>query len=521
MLKEEPNLAKSYSGGGEPNGVDEHQASYGARPFGAAREERKPMKRENSPNPSAGKLLVVDDDSNLIELVTTKLKSANYEVATALKEEDALQAAKDDLFDLCIVDLKLAGRNGISLMTELHNVNPDMPVIILTGHASVESAVEAMKKGAYGYLTKPFNTPELLLQIERALENRRLNSEIQRLKDLLVERYDFTNIIAKSESMRNVLNVVSRISNTESTVYLHGESGTGKEIIAKAIHLASKRKNRPFVAINCAALPATLLESELFGHEKGAFTGANRSTKGLLSQANEGTVFMDEIGDMPLSLQAKILRVLQEREFYPVGSEKAVQVDVRIITATNKDLKAEVKEGTFREDLFYRLHVIPIHLAPLRERKEDIPHLANHFLKIISEQMKKDVKGITPQAMQKLMLHDWPGNVRELENSLEYAVAMTPLDMVTDDFVLQSKHAAPQTLPQQDSGPQMNIALKGPVKSYKEARYQFERDYLMRLLELCGGKASEAAKLAGKCRTDFYELLRKHEIKIENFKPAD
>ena len=236
-------------------------------------------------------------------------------------------------------------------------------------------------------------------------------------------------------------------------MFLHGESGTGKEIVAKAIHLASKRKNKPFVAINCAALPATLLESELFGHEKGAFTGANRSTKGLLSQAHEGTIFLDEIGDMPLSLQAKLLRVLQEREFYPVGSEKPVQVDVRIITATNKDLQAEVKEGNFREDLFYRLHVIPIHLPTLRERKEDIPHLANHFLKIISQQMKKEVKGITPQAMQKLMLHDWPGNVRELENSLEYAVAMTPLDMITDEFVLQTRNSSSQTLPQQEDWP--------------------------------------------------------------------
>jgi two-component system, NtrC family, response regulator GlrR len=477
------------------------------------------MKTENGKSPS-GKLLVVDDDSNLVELVTTKLQAANYEVATALKEEDALKAATDQVFDLCIVDLRLASGNGISLMTELHSVNPEMPVIILTGHASVESAVEAMKKGAYGYLTKPFNTPELLLQIERALENRRLNSEIQRLKDLLEEKYDFTNIIAKSDAMRRVLDVVSRIAATESTVYLQGESGTGKEIVAKAIHLASKRKNKPFVAINCAALPADLLESELFGHEKGAYTGASKTTKGLLSQADEGTIFLDEIGDMPPSLQAKLLRVLQEREFYPVGGDKPVQVDVRIITATNKDLQAAVREGNFREDLFYRLHVIPIHLPPLRERKEDIPHLANHFIKVISEQMKKEVKGITPQAMQKLMLHDWPGNIRELENTLEYAVAMTPLDLLTEDFVLQTTRSVTPTTPQQETGPQMNIALQGPVKSYKAARYQFEKDYLVRLLELCGGKASEAAKLAGKCRTDFYELLRKHEIKIENFKGA-
>jgi two-component system response regulator GlrR len=478
------------------------------------------MKTENGRNSSAGKLLVVDDDSNLIELVTTKLKAANYDVATALKEEDALKAATEDVFDLCIVDLRLASGNGISLMTQLHSVNPEIPVIILTGHASVESAVEAMKKGAYGYLTKPFNTPELLLQIERALENRRLNSEIQRLKDLLEEKYDFTNIIAKSDAMRRVLDVVSRIAATESTVYLEGESGTGKEIVAKAIHLASKRKNKPFVAINCAALPADLLESELFGHEKGAYTGASKTTKGLLSQADEGTIFLDEIGDMPPSLQAKLLRVLQEREFYPVGGDKPVQVDVRIITATNKDLQAAVREGNFREDLFYRLHVIPIHLPPLRARKEDIPHLANHFIKVISEQMKKEVKGITPQAMQKLMLHDWPGNIRELENTLEYAVAMTPLDLVTEDFVLQTTRSVTQTTPQQEAGPQMTSALQGPVKSYKAARYQFEKDYLVRLLELCGGKASEAAKLAGKCRTDFYELLRKHEIKIENFKGA-
>ena len=262
-------------------------------------------------------------------------------------------------------------------MRELHSINPDMPVIILTGYGSVESAVEAMQEGAYNYLTKPFNTQELLLQIKRALENRRLNSEIQRLRGLLEEQFDFTNIVARSDKMRSVLDIVSRIANTESTVYLHGESGTGKEIIAKAIHLASPRRDNPFVAINCAALPETLLESELFGHEKGAFTGANRSTKGLFSQAHEGTIFLDEIGDMPPSIQAKLLRALQERQFYPVGSEKPVFVDVRIIVATNKQLEDEVAKGAFRQDLFYRLHVIPIHLPPLRERKEDIPHLAD------------------------------------------------------------------------------------------------------------------------------------------------
>jgi len=469
---------------------------------------------------STGKLLVVDDDNNLVELVRVKLQSAGYEVATASKAEDAIEAAKGAVFDLCILDLRLADRSGISLMRELHSINPDMPVIILTGYGSVESAVEAMQEGAYNYLTKPFNTQELLLQIKRALENRRLNSEIQRLRGLLEEQFDFTNIVARSDKMRSVLDIVSRIANTESTVYLHGESGTGKEIIAKAIHLASPRRDNPFVAINCAALPETLLESELFGHEKGAFTGANRSTKGLFSQAHEGTIFLDEIGDMPPSIQAKLLRALQERQFYPVGSEKPVFVDVRIIVATNKQLEDEVAKGAFRQDLFYRLHVIPIHLPPLRERKEDIPHLADRFLKKLSQQMKKDVKGVTPQAMQKLMLYDWPGNVRELENTLEYAVAMTRQDMITEDSVLQTKNSL-ASANQEDLNLQMNIALKGPLKSYKEAKYEFERGYLIHLLKLCGGKASEAAKLAEKSRTDFYELLRKHEIKIENFKGSD
>jgi two-component system, NtrC family, response regulator GlrR len=469
---------------------------------------------------SAGKLLVVDDDTNLVELVRAKLQSAGYEVATASKAEEAVEAAKGEVFDLCILDLRLADRSGISLMRELHSIIPDMPVIILTGYASVESAVEAMQEGAYSYLTKPFNTQELLLQIKRALENLRLNCEIQRLRGLLEQQFDFTNIVAKSEKMRSVLDIVTRIANTESTVYLHGESGTGKEIIAKAIHLASARKDKPFVAINCAALPETLLESELFGHEKGSFTGANRSTKGLFSQANEGTIFLDEIGDMPLSIQAKLLRALQERQFYPIGSEKPVQVDVRIIVATNKDLEDEVSKGNFRQDLFYRLHVIPIHLPPLRERKEDIPHLAERFLKKVAQQMKKDVKGITPQAMQRFMLYDWPGNVRELENTLEYAVAMTRQDMITEDSVLQTKNSS-GSANQEDLSPQMNIALRGPLKPYKQAKYEFERGYLIHLLKLCGGKASEAAKLAEKSRTDFYELLRKHEIKIESFKRTE
>jgi two-component system response regulator GlrR len=465
---------------------------------------------------SAGNLLVVDDDQNLIELIALKLKAEGYEVTTASTGQEAVQAAKAAIFDLCIVDLRLSDQDGISVMRELHSINPGMRVIILTGYGTVESAVQAMQEGAYSYLSKPFNTQELLLQISRALENRRLNSEIQRLKGLLEQAYDFPNIVAKSAKMRSVLDIVSRIADTESTIYLQGESGTGKELIAKAIYLASSRRDKPFVAVNCAALPEPLLESELFGHEKGSFTGADRSTRGLLSQANNGTFFLDEIGDMPLSIQAKLLRALQDKQFYPVGSEKPVAVNVRIIVATNKNLEEEVAKGNFRLDLFYRLHVIPIHLPPLRERKEDIPLLADRFLKQISQQMKKKIKGITPEAMRKLMLYDWPGNVRELENTLEYAVAMTRHDMLTEDSILHTKGTTANSRTE-DLATFVN-GSKGPVKSYKSAKYEFEKGYLVHLLKLCGGKASEAAKLAGKSRTDFYELLRKHEIKIDDFR---
>ncbi|MFB3886055.1 MAG: sigma-54-dependent transcriptional regulator [Thermodesulfobacteriota bacterium] len=453
---------------------------------------------------SLGKILVVDDDRNLIELVKMRLESANYEVVIALKEEEAIGAVKSQAFDLAIVDLQLVHQDGISLMEEFHLILPEMPVIIFTAYGSIENAVEAMKKGAYTYLTKPFDYRDLLLQIGRALENRRLTSEVERLKGILEERYDFQNIVARSEKMQKVLEAVSRIAKTESTVYIHGESGTGKELIAKAIHLASERKNHSFVAINCAALPETLLESGLFGHEKGAFTGAVRSTKGLFTQAHGGTIFLDEIGDMPLSTQAKLLRVLQERQFYPLGSERPIEVNVRVIVATNKDLEDRVKQGLFREDLFYRIHVIPIYLPTLRERREDIPSLVEHFVKKFSDQMKKEVKGLAPAAMQKVMLHEWPGNVRELENTIEYAVAMTQQDVIAEDLILQAK----------------GVVSQEPLKPLKEARDAFEKSYLIYLLELCNGNVSKAAKLAGKYRADFYDLVKKHGLNLADFKKS-
>ena len=465
---------------------------------------------------SLGKILIVDDDANLLELIKMRLESAEYEVTAAHEEDNALAALKSGAFDLCIVDLMLSRRDGITLMEEFRAVNPEVPTIILTAHGSIENAVEAMRRGAYSYLTKPFEPRDLLLQIERALENRKLNSEIKRLKVLLHEQFDFANIIARSGKMRSVLDVVTRIAKLDSTVHLHGESGTGKELIAKAIHLASDRKDKPFVALNCAALPETLLESELFGHEKGAFTGAVKSTRGLFTQAHGGTLFLDEIGDMPLSTQSKLLRVLQERQFYPVGSEVPTEIDVRVIAATNKDLEELVKKGVFRDDLFYRIHVIPIYLPPLRERKEDIVPLVEHFLKKCSQQMKKDVKGVTPEALRKLMLHDWPGNVRELENTVEYSVAMTKKEFVTEEYILQGKVAASDgaLAPGIDKP---SVSDDG-LRPLKDARDAFERDYLVQVLSITDGNVSQAAKLAGKYRADFYDLLKKHDLKADDFK---
>jgi two-component system, NtrC family, response regulator GlrR len=454
---------------------------------------------------SLGKILVVDDDRNLIEVMKVRVESAGYEVTTALTGEEAIDAAKNQIFNLAIFDLQLERSDGISLMEKVHVLFPDLPVIILTAHGTIESAVEAMKRGAYSYVTKPFNARDLLLQMEKALENRVLQKEIRRLKDFLEEEYDFGNIVTRSENMQRVLETVSRIADSDSTVYIQGESGTGKELIAKAIHMASGRKDKPFIALNCAAIPEALLESKLFGHEKGAFTGATQGARGSFTQAHTGTIFLDEIGDMSLTIQAKVLRVLQERQFYPVGSEKLVEVDVRVIVATNKDLEEEVKKGLFRHDLYYRIHVIPIQLPPLRERKEDIQPLVDHFLKKYNDRMKKAIKGVTPEAMKKLMLHDWPGNVRELENTVESAMAMTQLEYITEDYILQSR--AP--------------SAKEPVKPLKEAKNAFEKSYLISLLQACKGNVSDAAELAGKYRADFYSLLNKHNLNVADFRNTE
>ena len=446
-------------------------------------------------------ILVVDNDPNILQVLRMRLVSAGYSVTAATGVEEALKLAEKKPFDLALIDLKLNGHDGIQLMENIHQINPHIPVIILTAYGTIKSAVNAMKKGAYSYVTKPFDGHELLLQISNCLEKSRLSNEVKRLRNLVSKTYGFDNIIGKSDKIQKVLAQVAQAATTDSNVYIEGESGTGKELIAKSLHLASDRKDGPFVALNCAAIPENLMESELFGYEKGAFTGADTSKKGLFVQADSGTFFLDEISEMHPSMQVKMLRVLEEKEFYSVGGRQIIKVDARIIAASNKNLEQEIEKGRFREDLFYRIHVIPIKLPSLNERKEDIPILSRYFLEKITREMGKEIEEFSTEAMQKLMSYSWPGNIRELENTIECAVAMSKQNIITEDLILQAH----------------NIDSEG-LKSFKHAKESFEKNYLIQLFELSRGNVSKAAKLAGKYRADIYELIKKYNIKLTEFR---
>ena len=448
-----------------------------------------------------GKILVVDDDNNILRVIKLRLEAEGYQVTTAGKARVALELVNDEVFDFALVDLKLNGTNGIQLMENLHQLYPEMPVIILTAYGTIESAVEAMRKGAYTYITKPFNYDELLIQTKNCLEKTKLTKELKSLKKVVKDRFGFDSIIGRSQKMEEVLEQVTKAADSDSTIIIEGESGTGKELIAQTLHLASPRADKPFVAINCAAIPETLFESEMFGYEKGAFTGAVQNKEGLMFQAQGGTFFLDEISEMPLSMQVKLLRVMQEKEFFPVGGTKTIKMDIRFIASTNKNLKEEVKKGTFREDLFYRIHVIDIHLPPLRERQGDVPVLSHYFLDKLSKEMNKEITGFSAAALQKLMLHSWPGNVRELQNSVESAVAMATENIISDDLILP--------------------ALKTEVnnlKPLKDAKENFEKNYLRQLIELTEGNMAQAARLAGKYRADLYELLKKYDLNPSDFR---
>jgi len=451
------------------------------------------------------KILVVDDDPGIRHLLQLHLSSANYHVTLTETSSEALEKATAEIFDLAIVDLRIGDEDGIVLLEQLLHIQPTLPVIIATAHATIESAVEATKKGAYDYLTKPFEATDLLHRIEQALEVYRLKTEVERLRTMVQDRYQFDNIITVTDVMHTVLRQVAQIAITDSTVCVYGESGTGKELIAKAIHVASRRALGPFVAINCGAIPEGLLENELFGHMKGAYTGADRPKKGFLQQADSGTLLLDEIGELPPMLQVKFLRVLEEREFYPLGSSQPIKVNIRLVAATNQDLGKLVSQGKFREDLYYRLHVLPIFLPPLRERPGDIIPLAQHFMQRFASEMSKEIKGFTAEALQRLMLYEWRGNVRELANVIERAVVLSSTSMITPDLLLLGK-------------PEVQSTQQKEPTTLREAREQFERKYLIHVLTSVKGNVSRAAEVSGKDRAEFYRLLRKHSLVPSTFK---
>jgi two-component system response regulator GlrR len=447
------------------------------------------------------KVLVVDDDLNLLKIMRMRLEAEGYQIDTASDAEQALQLVSENLFDLALIDLKLGDQNGIEVMERCHGICPGMPVIILTAYGTIKSAVEAMHRGAVTYLTKPFEYPELLQQIKICLNDLNLESSNDKNSKVPEGKLSVSNIIGKSKNMQAVFDKVVQAGESDSTIHIQGESGTGKELIANVLHNISSRQNQPFVAINCAAIPENLLESELFGFKKGAFTGAERNRKGLFTQAHGGTLFLDEISEMPLTMQAKLLRVLEERKFYPLGGEKPIEIDIRLLTASNRQLEREAEEGTFRKDLFYRIHVIPIYLPPLRERKEDIMLLANHFFKKYTRQMNRKIRGFSGKAIRKLLAYTWPGNVRQLENTVEYAITMATQNVISADLILPDQEDPPEE-----------------IQPLKHAKENFEKDYLVQLMEFTQGNVSQASKLAGKYRADLYELLRKYDLKAADFR---
>jgi DNA-binding NtrC family response regulator len=441
------------------------------------------------------RILIVDDEENVCALFKRVMEKEGYAAECASSGEEGLQKLESEWFDLVISDLKMPRMGGLELLKRGKTLNPALPFIMLTAFGAVDSAVAAMKEGAHDYLLKPVDTEELKLVVEKALELHRLTREVERLRSQLDLDLDFGQIVGHSKPMRAVFRLMKMVAESNATILIQGESGTGKELIARALHQHSPRKKRPFVAINCASVPETLLESELFGYVRGAFTGANHNKKGLFEEAQEGTLLLDEIGDTSMAFQAKLLRVLQENEIRPVGSNKSVKVDVRVIVATNKDLKKEMERDAFRQDLFYRLSVVPLVIPPLRNRKEDIPPLTTHFIKKYCKAHGLEPKSVSPNALRLLLDHSWPGNVRELENAIQRAVLINPGREISPDSLFPA--AATEDAPA--------LSLLDSAKGAKEV---VEREKIAEALQKTSGNRSHAAKLLGISRSALYNKLK-------------
>jgi two-component system, NtrC family, response regulator GlrR len=442
-------------------------------------------------------ILVVDDDPDLLRLMQIRLTAAGYAVTTADSAERALAQASVTRPRLLVTDLRMGGMDGMALFEAIRAENPTLPVIILTAHGTIPDAVAAVNRGVFGYLTKPFDAKALLIEVERALA---LSGGVVTGAD--GEDHGWrAEIITRNPAMEDVLARARLVADSDASVFIFGESGTGKELLARAIHKSSPRRAHAFVGINCSAIPEQLLESELFGHVRGSFTGATRDHKGLFLTAHRGTLLLDEIGDMPLSLQVKLLRVLQEKQVRPVGSTETHEVDVRVISATHRNLEAEMAAGNFREDLYYRLNVVALTLPPLGERREDIPLLAGHFLSQVSAKYRRVVNGFAPEAMELMIAASWPGNVRQLYNVIEQSVALATTSII------------PVSLAQQAIQHQ-----QAELASFEDARRRFEREYLTQLLKITEGNVTQAARLAQRNRTEFYKLLGRHQLDPKLFK---
>jgi two-component system, NtrC family, response regulator AtoC len=443
------------------------------------------------------RILIVEDDDLMRELMTKILAGEHYHIFQASSGEEALKLLQEQTIDLVLTDLRLTGMNGLQLLTEVRTFDQEVVVIVMTAYASVETAVEAMRNGAYDYLTKPFINDEIRVMLRRALNQRHLSRENRHLKRELRERYRFENIVGHSEAMEKVYRLIEKMSGISSNVLIVGETGTGKELVARAIHYNSERSDRPFVAVNCGALTESLLESELFGHLKGAFTGAIANQEGFFRKADKGTLFLDEISEVSHGLQVKLLRAIQEREVIPVGSREPLRFDVRLIAATNRLLEDEVKKGTFREDLFYRINVITIPLPPLRDRKEDVPLLVNHFLQKYAQRLGKPSVKILREAMQALVNYDWPGNVRELENMIERAVALCEEDLIerTD-------------LP--DKLTQVKIAIRD-LDECEMTLDALEEQHIKKVLQKVNGDKVKASQILGINLSTLYRKLARYE----------
>jgi DNA-binding NtrC family response regulator len=448
-------------------------------------------------NEKLTKILVVDDEAIIRDSLQDWLSDAGYLVLTAESGAQALGLIEKETPGIAIVDLVMPGMDGIELLKKAKEISPGIEVIIFTAYASIPTAIEAMKQGAYDYVEKPFSPERVELLIKKLVEHRRLVEENISLHEKLDQRYRFEDIITKSAQMQKVIELIKIVAKSNATVLITGESGTGKELVARAIHSQSYRKDKPFVPVSCAALPESLLESELFGHEKGAFTGAHALRKGKIEFANRGTLFLDEIGEMSANIQVHLLRVLEEREFTRVGGNELIKVDVRVVSATNRDIKEAISRGQFREDLYYRLNVVTVDLPPLRDRKEDVLLLANHFLNKFADENQKDVTGFAPEVVDFLLKYQWPGNVRELENTIERAVilAQNPKIQLTD--VLQ-----------RDS------PLVGPDYSGKTLE-ELEKNHIMKVLNETGGNYDKAAKILGVSRSTIYNKAKAYGLFVK------